>query len=473
MAYARLAMSYEIKGERNQLMMFPPLIEDFIPEDDSVRFIDAFVDSINLEEVGLKQRKSDEGRPNYASSLLLKVWLYGNYERITSCRQLEKMCRRDVGMMWLSGMQYPDHNTLWRFFKDHKHIIKNLFKKSGQIALKNNMIGFVAFAIDGTKIPANINHDKVLHKSDLEKLEKSLDRRANELEQEIEKRNQNLEPTDKLPEELRNKKELQEKIKKDLKELETSNKQHLSKSDSDATYMKTRHGIKMSYNAQASVDSKHGIIVGAEVRQEPSDNELLTQMIDITVLNIGKAAEENLADGGYFSGRELSAAEEKGYSVLVNIPAQTEKQKNIKPAPYNQHNFAYDDVSDEYICPQGGRLKFNRKRTRKKKEVKEYICKSYKTCPHANDCSNDKKGRKIEISEYKDTVKRHAERLDNEENKKLLSRRKVIVEPVFGFIKENLKFRRFTVRGKENVSAQWFLACLIYNLRKMYRLKPA
>ena len=117
-------MSYEIKENRTHVMMFPPAVEDFIPEGDCVRFIDAFVEAIDLKALGLKTRTSEEGRPNYASSLLLKIWLYGSFERITSCRQLEKMCRRDVGMLWLSGMQYPDHNTLWRFFKENKQIMK-------------------------------------------------------------------------------------------------------------------------------------------------------------------------------------------------------------------------------------------------------------------------------------------------------------------------------------------------------------
>lgn len=463
-------MSYEIKGERNQLMLFPPSIEDFIPKDDCVRFIDAFVDSIDLEEAGLTTRKSIDGRPNYSSCLLLKIWLYGNFERITSCRQLEKMCRRDVGMMWLSGMQYPDHNTLWRFFKQHKHVIKNLFKQSGKIALNNNMIGFVAFAIDGTKMVANISHDKVIHKSDLEKIKQALEKRADELEIEIEDKNRHLEPLDKLPEKLQDKKQLLEKIKKDLQELARHKKKHMSKSDPDASYMKTRNGIKMAYNAQASVDSKHGIIVGAELLQQSSDNGLLTRMIDNSISNVGKAAKEHLADGGYFSGYDLSVAKQREHNVLVNIPKQTKRNNNYKPPQFNQENFTYDEKSDEYICPQGGRLVFNRIRVRNKKSLKEYRCKSYKTCPHSSECSKEKRGRKIEVSDYRKIVKEQEKRLEQIVNKELLSKRKTIVEPIFAFIKENLSFKRFTLRRKENVSAQWYLACLIYNLRKIYRL---
>jgi transposase len=104
------------------------------------------VDSLDLGDMGFKVRTSSDGRPSYAVSLLLKVWLYGTFEHIGSSRTLERRCKRDLGLLWLTGMHYPDHNTLWRFFRDNREAIKTLFKQSVAVALKNDMIGMVYHA---------------------------------------------------------------------------------------------------------------------------------------------------------------------------------------------------------------------------------------------------------------------------------------------------------------------------------------
>jgi transposase len=148
-------MSYHIDADYTKVFMFPPSLEDFVLPDDPVRFIRTFVESLDLKSLGFKVHDVVDGRPGFASSLLLKIWLFGSFERIHSSRALERQCKRDIALMWLAGMNYPDHNTLWRFFSDNKSAIKNLFKQSVHVALKNKLVGMVYHAIDGTKIGAN------------------------------------------------------------------------------------------------------------------------------------------------------------------------------------------------------------------------------------------------------------------------------------------------------------------------------
>jgi transposase len=101
----------------------------FVGQEYPARFIREVVDALDLKERGSRQRESEDGRPNYASDLLLKVWLYGYFHKIRATRALEKACMNDIGLLWLTGLQKPDHNTLWRFWRDNKAAIRNVFKQ--------------------------------------------------------------------------------------------------------------------------------------------------------------------------------------------------------------------------------------------------------------------------------------------------------------------------------------------------------
>jgi transposase len=333
-------MSHEIRANYDEQFLLPPSVEKWIAVDHPVRFIRVFVDALDMKALGFKERESEEGRPNYASDLLLKVWLYGYFERIYSTRILEKACKVQLPIIWLTGMNYPDHNTLWRFFRENRQVIRNVFKQSVRVAMKGEMVGLVLQAVDGTKIRADVSQQRSIIADDLKKLLRRIDGAAEEVCGKIEssEREESGDPEYKLPEKLQDKERLQkliregldemseddkremkEAVEKSLREMEAAGIKHLSVTDGESRMMKNAGLIRFSYNAQVVVDEKARIIVASDVTAEESDNHQLTGMIDQAKENTGKAAEETVGDGGYFSGKELHEAAKKEYPVLVNL----------------------------------------------------------------------------------------------------------------------------------------------------------
>jgi transposase len=462
-------MSYEIRANYAEQYLFPPSLEDFVPLDHPARFIREFVDSLDLRGMGFKVRESEEGRPNYGADLLLKVWLYGYFESMRSSRKLEKACCQHVGLLWLTGLHYPDHNTLWRFYRDNRRALKGVFVQGVRLAVKGGLVGMVLNAVDGTKIRADVSRESGLHEERLKELLRRLNESVDEVCDQIEEAEEKEEGKEyRLPDNLVKKEQLRDFVQRGLEELKKAGESHLSLTDKDARMMITGEGIKFAYNAQSVVDAKAGIIVGAEVVQEESDNFELVEMLDRVKENVGKVAKETVADAGYFSGEELKKAEDNSYEVLVDTTIV--EKKDSSGSEFEIWNFRYDHEVDVWICPKGGVLRFERekKHGRKGYVIRVYRCQGYEGCAHRWECSKSKKGRTIGVSPYHLAIVNQLEKQKQAENKTLLKRRKTIVEPVFGIIKSVLNFRRWTVRGVENVRAQWFLICTAINLRKIY-----
>jgi len=463
-------MSNVIEADYSQQWLFPPSLEDLVPASHPARLVREFVDALDLEELGFKAEVADSGRPGYAVSLQTKVILYGYMNRNRSTRGWERACYNDIGMLWLTGMNYPDHTTLWRCWNENRAGLRKLFRQLLQIATAANLVGLVLHAVDGTKILSMASEQQGWHRKSLEEKLKRLDQAIDEIMKQTEELSQ--EPSGgahQLPESLQQRQQLREMIQQQLSELNAKDRDHLNPQDPDARVMKCGARKQFAYNAQAVVDEKSKLIVGAAVVTDESDNYQLTPMLDQVKENLGKVAELTVADAGYLVTTQLAEAEQKGYPVLVNLP---EPLQEAKDQPYHASHFVYDAAKDQCICPRGEVLPFDHTKVRDKVQpysVRVYCCQSYETCPVRWQCSSSQTGRSVQIHPNHDALLRQRQKHRDEAMRAALKRRGCTVEPVFGWAKEAMDFRRWTFRGLEKVQTQWSVLCTAMNLRKLYK----
>ncbi|MCK5480415.1 MAG: transposase, partial [Gammaproteobacteria bacterium] len=312
-------MPNEIRPDYDSMHLFPPALEDWVPADHPARFIRDFVDALDLNELGFKARRSERGRPNYALDLLLKVWLYGYFNRIRSTRELERACHEHLSLIWLTGMKYPDHNTLWRFLHNNREAIQEAFAAGVRVAASSDLVGMVLHALDGTKIRAQASRHTALHRKQLERALKELDSKFDEMFSEVEAAEREQEGDYKLPEELQDAETRRQAIRDALADLDNAQTNHLQPAEPDARMMKCDGQVDFGYNSQAVVDEHSGLIVAADVTIEETDYEQLVPMVKKVDEVLGDTAEETVADKGYSSGPALHEAQEEGLNVLVHL----------------------------------------------------------------------------------------------------------------------------------------------------------
>jgi transposase len=461
-------MSYEKRANYEAQWLLPPSLEDLLGKEHPARFIRELVEALDLKELGFRQRVSEEGRPNYASDLLLKVWLYGYFRKIRSSRALEQACMDQMGLLWLTGLQTPDHNTLWRFWRDNKTGIRKVFTEGLRIAAEAKLVGLVLHAVDGTKIESLAAKGQAWHRKDVEKLMEELDKVIEEVMSETERLQGEAGGEYRLPEHLHDRQELRGMIQERLRAMNRQDRDQVLASDEDSRMMKLADGRKrFGYNAQIVVDEKSGLIVAQEVVQAESDNYQLTPMLEQVQKNLGQAVEETVADGGYKAPSELARAEDLHQSVIVNLGKSSDGEGD-----YSAVRFVYDEAKNHCVCPRGETLPFWKEKKKDQAHptvVRVYRCQSYADCPVRWQCSDSKNGRSIEIGPHYKAVLRQRIKQQDPAKAEQLKKRGQIVERVFGWIKQEMGFRRWTVRGLEKVRTQWALLCTTINLRVLYR----
>lgn len=462
-----------IEGKpRNQYMMLPPVMDEWIPKDHKVRVIDYFVERINVKELGIEESNEETGRPSYAPKVMLKLLLYGYSEGERSSRKLEVLTYENIAYRWLLQDLHPDYRTIARFRSKNIGIMNELLKETIEL-FKEGGIEFkgVVFS-DGSKVRANASDEATIDEKNIEELERIAKKIIKEAEEKDEEEDkvQGCENKNFVKEEVLEK--LKEKIEK-YKEVMRGKGKRYNATDPDARFMKQgRGGIRTSYNAQISV-SEEGVIIEGDVVNEERDNKQLKERISGVEGNTGKRVEKAVADSGYYEIKELKGLMEEGYEVVVPSPKEVGKERGKKKR-YDLEDFEYKEGEDLYICPNGKEIRYRGEREEKGKGYKIYrgSRRDCKGCKLRGKCIGVKEGggRGKEIWVLKDMGfhRRHKEIM--EKNKELKKKRGTIVEGVIGIIKDVLNFRKFLLRGLKNVRGEWRLVLVAGNLLKFYRL---
>jgi transposase len=240
---------------REQAWLLPPTLDELLPLDHPARFVAELIDTLDSAEWAELDVELDgerTGAPSYHPRGLLSVWVYGFMTGVRTTRKLEKSCLDQVPYLWLMGMQRPDHNTLWRFYRDHRQAMRKLLKKTVKTAVIMGLVTLAVQAVDGSKAAANAATDRTFDAEGLARLLARTDEAIKDLESKNEGGEDGVD--DRLPKELATAEALREKIRQAMAQLESEEGlRRINLTDADAKLMKGRQGFLTGYNAQAMV----------------------------------------------------------------------------------------------------------------------------------------------------------------------------------------------------------------------------
>lgn len=395
-------MSYKEGIARNQIVLFPETVDDYIREDNPVQFIDAFVDGLDLGALEFRHAKPQEtGRPPYDPADMLRLYLWGYLNRIRSSRSLEKETHRNLEVMWLLKKLTPDFKTIADFRKDNREALKKVCREFTLLCKRLELFGGELVAIDSSKFRAVNCRKRNFNRAKLE-------RRIKEIEGEIEKYFRELEDNDirestvgaMSGEELKAKiqwlKERGDEYQGLLRRLVESGESQISLTDADSRAMLNNQRVEVCYNVQATVDSKHKLILDHEAINEETDYNQLSEMAGRAkgILVVEKL--EVLADKGYFAADQIKECVDNGITPYIPEPERVPSQaKNAPGRLFLENEFRYDREKDSYICPQGSELAFRRKVEHKGKVTRIYQGRECLGCAVKARCTNSLKGRTI------------------------------------------------------------------------------
>jgi transposase len=403
---------------------------------------------------------------------MLGVWLYGFMTGTHSSRKLEAACRDQMPYLWLTGWQHPDHNSLWRFYQAHRGKMHNLFKLTVKTAVELKLVDLAVQAVDGTKIAGNADKERTYDKKRLEKLLSRTEQAIQKLEKENEE-GQDAAPVH-LPEKLRQAEELRKEIKAALGRINEEDLKHINLTDNEAKLMKGRKGMVAGYNVQAMVsplkaeDQQGMIITAIDTVQEAADTEQLIPLMEQAAQNTGEKAGMTLADAGYHSGNNLAECQKREQQIVM-----PEVQERALRQDYHKDKFKYSAETDTFTCPEGQELRYAGMKNRRGITYRVYRCPggACLRCPAFGKCTTcQHHGRELHLGPNDAILRQHRKWMSTEEAQNIYARRKELPEPVFGILKEQMGFRRFLLRGWQNVKAETTLMAIAFNLRSLYSL---
>lgn len=448
-------------GNRKQMVFLPPSIEDYVKDDDPVRAYDAFVEVLNLKELGIVFAPDKVGNSTYDPKTMLKLLVYGYSYGWRSSRKLERAIHHNLSFIWLMGGLKPDHKTIAEFRRNNKSPLKEVLKQCARLCIRLNLIEGNTLFLDGTKIRANASIKKTWIKQrcreSLQKIDQRIDEILSECET-VDENERNQSSLVSMEKELHDKKVLKAKVEKTLKELNEDDKKSINTTDPECGRMNSLQGSHAGYNAQVVVDEKHGLIVHADVVNKNNDRQQFAAQIEHANETLGKQCNVACADQGYSTTDELEKVEQQDITVVVPPCEKSDIKKS----------FTYDSENDRYICPEGHALKNSGLSTDKKANVYRIENKSLcLSCVRFNMCTKSKHGKTVSRLINEETRQRFEDQYNEPKSRQIYNLRQQKVELPFGHIKRNLGVSAFLLRGLDGAKAEISLLASCFNLSRM------
>ena len=421
----------------NQQLLLPAALQEWLPEDHLTYFISDVVDQLDLSEITARYEGERRGGPPYHPLMMVKVLLYAYCVGVPSSRRIAQRLHEDIAFRVLAANNTPDFRTISDFRKGHLTALSGLFLQVLAFCQREGLVKLGHVALDGTKVRANASKHKAMSYQRMKEKEAQLQgevdellRRAQEVDEEEDKRYGKDQRGDELPAELAFREGRLERIREAMaaleaeaqaaaEEAEAAGKEHpgvpeekaqRNFTDAESRIMPAPGGrdFLQAYNCQAVVDHEHQVIIAARATNQASDQQQAVTMVEEAIDNVGRVPKEVSADAGYYSAQAVADLQALGVDPFV-APEKTRHGHQPPPAPRGR--------IPKHLSP--------RDRMRRKLQTK--------------------RGRQ-----------RYALRMET-------------AEPVFGQIKQGRGFRQFLLRGLEKVQGEWSLICTGHNLLKLFK----
>ena len=460
-------------ADRGQSTLLPECLDEWIDESNPVRAVDAFVDTLDLAQLGFEGIVPEAtGRPSYHPSALLKLYIYGYLNRVQSSRRLEREAGRNLEVIWLLGRLVPDDKTIADFRKDNGSAIRKVCAQFVVLCRAMGLLTKASVAIDGSKFKAVNNRDRNFTCAKVERrraqLEESVARYLSQLD------TADLqEPSEALAAKTAHLKEKLAKLGSEMQRLAAMEKQMLaspdqqiSLTDPDSRSMATsgRGSGVVGYNVQVAVDIKNHLIVTHEVTNVGSDRSQLANVANGAKAVLQTDKLDAVADRGYFNGVEILACDRAGITVTLPKPMTSGAKSEGR---FGKQDFVYLPEEDVYRCLAGERLTFHYVNEENGQKLRRYWTNACGTCAIKHRCTTGKE-RRITRWEHEHVLETVQRRLD--ENPQAMRQRRETVEHPFGTLKMRMGATHFLMKRLPKVATEMALHVLAYNLTRVMNI---
>lgn len=469
-------MSRFIEGvARDQVTLLPESLDDYVAEDNSARVIDAFIEMLDLGELGFSTEPETTGRPGYHPAVMLRIYLYGYLNQIQSSRRLERECGRNLELIWLTGRLKPDFKTIADFRKDNGSAIRKVCQQFVALCRNIKLLDSDVVAIDGSRFKAVNSKAKSYTRGKLKQklgeIDKAIERYLMELDRADEAlaKTGSTVPTSQIVRASRKLAHLQkeaERYRSIEERMDATGETQVSLSDPDAKSMTTtpRMPKVIGYNVQTAVEAKHHLIVAHEVTTFGYDRDALSSMAIAAREAMEADKIEAIADKGYFKSEEILTCEKAGITPTVSKPLTSGASAKGR---FDRADFAYNADKDVYVCPAGEHLIYRSTSELDGKVQRLYYSSFCAGCVIKDKCTPSKE-RRIRRWEHEEILDRMQQRIDNDPSK--LALRSMTVEHPYGTIKAWMGNTHFKMRRLKNVATEMALHVLAYNMTRVMNI---